>query len=593
MKKLYLLGNEAIAYGLIEGSVLYAFGYPGTPSSEIIEKLIELSKENSIYVEWSINEKVAYENGFGVSISGKRACVIMKHVGLNVASDIFMTSAYTGVKGGLVLIVADDPSAYSSQNEQDSRRYSFFAKIPCFEPSSPQEAKEMATFSFDFSEKFSLPVMIRSVTRVSHGKSEVVLGKIKKKEEKNGFVKNPFQFVMVPPYVIPAEKKLNEKQRIIKSYIEKLPFNPLEIKKDAKIGVIASGICYQYAKEYQNIENLNFSILKIGTYPIPERKVKKLLETSEKILVFEEVEPVIEEIVYRIAKDTNPNCKIYGKLNGYVPMECELSVEKVEASFKKLKGEKITFSSIHSYSSRPPFLCPGCPHIGSFYLLKKTFGKESIYPGDIGCYTLGIQLGVIDTTLCMGSGIGMAPGIARVEKRKNVVAIIGDSTFFHAGIPGLINACYNRANIVVAILDNRTTAMTGFQPHPGTGVIASGEKTKEIKLKDIVKSCGVDKVITINPYKIKKSLSILQKIKNKKGVKVIIFKCPCVLLTNKTKKKKFYVDVSKCNGCKICVGIGCSAIEFKNEKAKINILCTGCGICAEICPKKAMYKTNE
>ena len=589
MKREYMLGNEAIAYGLYEGGVDASFSYPGTPSSEITEKLVEIIGNKNIYVEWSINEKVAYENAYGVSLAGGRSCVIMKHVGLNVAADPFMTSIYTGVKGGILLIVADDPFAHSSQNEQDSRRYWQFSKTVCFEPSSIQEAKNMVIFAFDFSEKISLPVMIRSVTRLSHGKADVSIGCRKKRKGKYIFEKDPSKFVMVPSNARVALKNLLQKQEIIKKEIDKLPFNKLE-KKKGKIGVVACGLTYSYVKEFVETEKISCSILKIGTYPLPEKKVKKFLQDISEVIIFEEGDNVVEELIYFYSKKFNLKNKIYGKTNNFVEKSGELSVDKVEETFSKIKGRRKKTYSI-SLPVRPPVLCAGCPHLGSFYILKKVFGKDAIFTGDIGCYTLGIKLGTIDTCLCMGAGITVGTGVSRFEK-KDVVSIIGDSTFFHTGIPGLINAVYNKSNQVISILDNRTTAMTGHQPHPGTGMNVKGEKTTNIDLKKLVEGCGVKNVIEVDPYEIKKSVKKVKEIKNKDGLKVIIFKRECVLIS-KEKKVQYFVKPEKCKGCKLCLNLGCMAISFKNKKAEIGILCNGCGMCEEICPSGAIEKNEK
>jgi indolepyruvate ferredoxin oxidoreductase alpha subunit len=586
MEKKYLLGNEAIAYGLYEGGVDASFAYPGTPSSEITKALLKISS-NDVYIEWSINEKVAFENAYGVSLTGRRSCAIMKHVGLNVASDSLITSAYTGIKGGFLIIVADDPFAHSSQNEQDSRRYAIFSKIPCFEPSSIQEAKNMVIFAFDFSEKFEIPVLIRSVTRLSHGKSDVIIGKRKKKNEFSEFIKDTEKLVMVPVNARIALKKLNLKNKLIKEEMEKLEFNWIE-KGNGETGIICSGLSYLYVKEYLALSKKSLPVFKISSYPVPEKKISKFLKKLKKIFVFEEGDPVVEEYIYLISKKYEIPVKIFGKMDGSIENEGELSVEKIEKVFEKKKNNKIYTIEI---PIRNPVLCPGCPHLGSFYILKKVFGKDAIYPGDIGCYTLGVKFGMIDTCLCMGASISIGSGIARFEK-KEVVSIIGDSTFFHAGIPALINSVYNNSNHTVAILDNRTTAMTGHQPHPGIGINAKGEKTTEIDIKKLVEGCGVKNILEIDPYEIKKSIEEIKSIKGKEKVKVIIFKRECVLL-GKNKKEKFFIDYEKCKLCKMCLEIGCPAISLKNGKIEIGLLCNGCGMCSQICKFGAINKRKN
>jgi indolepyruvate ferredoxin oxidoreductase, alpha subunit len=594
MRKEYLLGNEAIAYGLLEGGIQASFAYPGTPSSEITEALIHLSKTYGFYTEWSINEKAAYENAYGVSLTGRKAAVIMKHVGLNVASDPFITSAYTGIIGGLVLIVADDPFAHSSQNEQDSRRFAVMAKIPYLEPSSVQEAKDMAASAFSLSEKTGLPVMLRSVTRISHGKSDVVLEEIKPVRIDSSFTKDPEKFVMVPSNARVALKQLNDKQPVLKNLMQKSPFN-IEEKGEWETGVIVSGISYQYIKEIK--ENLPLPIFKVSTYPLPEKSISEFIKDKKKVLVLEEGDTVVEENIYIIAKNTGSDVEIEGKMNGLVPKEGELSTEIVSECLDKISGTHVAKDvrmddDISSLPVRPPVLCPGCSHTGSFYILKKVFGKDTIFPGDIGCYTLGIQLGAIDTCLCMGSGINIGSGISRFEGEREVVSIIGDSTFFHAGITGLINACYNRTNQVIAILDNRTTAMTGHQPHPGTGLTAGGEKNIDIDIEKLAYACGADSVTTIDPYKIKESIEKLKPLKGKKGVRVIIAKRECIFVARE-KRERLQVIAEECTGCKICLQIKCPAITFENNKAVISDYCTGCGICAEICPFDAIKESED
>jgi len=591
MEKKYLLGNEAIAYGLLEGGIEGAFAYPGTPSSEITEKLITLSREYDFYAEWSINEKVAYENAYGVSLAGKRAAVIMKHVGLNVASDAFMTSAYTGIVGGLVIIVADDPFAHSSQNEQDSRRYALFAKVPCFEPSSIQEAKDMAAFAFAFSEKTGLPVIIRSVTRISHGKSDVILGEIPARNRVSSFEKNPAKLVMIPANARIALRELNKKQETIRREMEEIPFNIKE--EGGKTGIIAAGISYLYVKEAVEKKRLPFAVLKVSSYPLPGVQTSSFIKNMEKVLIFEEGDPVVEEFIHVAAKEANPSLKILGKMDNFLQKEGEFSIEKVEEALDRLTGETPERKpEAADLPARAPLLCPGCSHLGSFHILKKVFGKNAVFPGDIGCYTLGIQLGTIDTCLCMGAGINVGSGISRFEKERPVVSVIGDSTFFHSGIPGLINACYNRANLVIAILDNRTTAMTGHQPHPGTGTTAAGEKTLDIDMEKLAYACGASEVVTIDPYKIKESVEKLKKLREGKGVRVIISRRECVFVGKNT-AVKFFVDAEKCTGCKLCMQIKCPAITFEDGKAKITSQCSGCGICAEVCTFDAIGKGEK
>jgi indolepyruvate ferredoxin oxidoreductase alpha subunit len=590
MDRKYMLGNEAIASGLVEAGVRGVFAYPGTPSSEIAQSLIDLSAKHDFYAEWSVNEKVAYENAYGVSLSGRRSAVIMKHVGLNVASDAFMTSAYTGTVGGMVIIVADDPYAHSSQNEQDSRRYAMFARIPCIEPSSIQEARDMSVFAFSLSERTGLPVMIRSVTRISHGKSEVEMDNFPTPPAEGSFKKNPGKLVMVPANARNALKELNSKQAALREESEMMPFDFGEEGNDT--GIIVSGISYQYVKEVKESRKLSHALLKISSLPLAGNKISEFMGRRKTVLVLEEGDPVIEEKVYIEAQKAGLKVRIRGKMDGFMPCEGEYSIETVENAIDRLEGrEPAAAQAPEDLPARAPALCPGCSHLGSFYILKKVFGQDALFPGDIGCYTLGIQLGTIDTCLCMGAGINMGSGISRFEKGKTVVSVIGDSTFFHSGITGLINASYNKADLVIAILDNRTTAMTGHQPHPGTGKTASGEMTSGIDMEKLALACGASTVVTIDPYNIKESVAKLQKVRESGGLRVIISRRGCIFTSPRT-ADRFCVDSESCRGCRLCMQIKCPAITFEEKKARITSQCSGCGICAEICTFGSIRKKD-
>ncbi|MCM8769767.1 MAG: indolepyruvate ferredoxin oxidoreductase subunit alpha [Candidatus Omnitrophica bacterium] len=593
MKRAYLLGNHAVAYGLVEGGLQAAFAYPGTPSSEITEKLASLAEQYRFYVEWSINEKVALETAYGVALSGRRAAAIMKHVGLNVAADPLMTAAYTGVVGGLVIVVADDPGIHSSQNEQDSRQYALFAKLPCFEPASPQEALEMVKFSFAFSEKISQPVIIRLVTRLAHGKAAVTLGqRIELSQSTTGFKKEPSRWVMVPANARQAHRRLNETQKVVAEAMEELEFNYFQPGEEGL--VIASGLTWFYVREVFAKQENNWSLVKIGTYPLPEKLLAKALKRAKKVLVVEEGEPVVEQWVERLLCKINPGATVHGKEDGCLPREGEVSVELVEKAVNQLAGKQMNPKPVPpSLLPRSPVLCPGCPHRASLHLLKKVFGRKAIFPGDIGCYTLGVNIGAIDTCLCMGAGLSTGAGLARLEPDRPVVAIIGDSTFFHAGIPALINATYNQAELVVAILDNRTTAMTGHQPHPGIGYTATGEKTTEIDLEKLCQACGAKQVIILDPYQVAESLSVLKQLKDQPGVRVIIFRRACILLEKTHHRFEITLDEDKCQGCQVCFYLGCPAIEWVNNRPVINNSCTGCGLCVAFCPHQALNKYEK
>jgi indolepyruvate ferredoxin oxidoreductase alpha subunit len=619
-QKLFLLGNEAIARGAIEAGVQVAAAYPGTPSSEILETLAKVAPESGIYVEWSTNEKVAFEVALSASICGARAMASMKHVGVNVAHDPLMTASYIGAKGGLVLLSADDPWAWSSQNEQDNRYIAEQGYIPVLEPSSVQEAKDMMADAFRLSEKFKHLFMVRSVTRISHGRSDVVLGEIDRGKRQVAFDKDRSWLVYTP-----AEARINRPLMIarfekIKEAVNTLAYNQLKLAKGARLGLIACGLSYSYALEAIKWLGLDdrISVLKIGTpHPLPEALVKQLLKSVDEILVVEELEPFVENHVKAIAGEVGIPVKIHGK--DLIPVIGELSTRIVTEAISKLTDAKppVNFTELDKRAIetapllpwRPPALCPGCPHRASFYVIKtaaqrvaRDYGKETlpIYPGDIGCYTLGYTppLEAVDTTICMGASIGIANGLAHVVEVP-IIAHIGDSTFFHAGIPPLVNAVYNKANITVAILDNSATAMTGFQPHPGTGYTATGETTASIKVEDIARACGIKFVEVVDPFDIKKAIDITTKAIRFEGPSVIVFRQLCAMIDQRAKKHRgkkivpYRVDQEKCSDkCDACVKLlGCPAIIKENGQTVIDSsLCTGCGICAQICPYNAILQ---
>ncbi|MDD4127041.1 MAG: indolepyruvate ferredoxin oxidoreductase subunit alpha, partial [Methanomicrobium sp.] len=479
----YMLGNEAIAHACCEADLDFASGYPGTPSSEVIDTL-RSQKERDFYIEWSVNEKVALENALGAAWTGIRSLVTMKHVGLNVAADPLMTSGYTGIKGGLVILSADDPYAHSSQNEQDSRNYAKFAKIACLDPSNVQEAHDMMKSAYALSEEFALPVLFRPTTRICHSKSNVELSSCGQEHRTGKFEKDPKQYVVIPVHTRVLHKKLNEKQNALSEKLIELGLNYAEVK--GKTAVITGGIAAEYVRE---IIPDNVSFAKIGAYPINRKWLMEFVSKHDKLLVIEELSPVIEEEVRQFASKT----EIFGKINGCVPYEGELDPESAAFAFEKAGfSHKKTFKApepVQNLPPRPPILCAGCSHRATFYAMKKVFGKNAIYPSDIGCYTLGIQLGTVDTTICMGASITVGSGIAHSGEENDIVCTIGDSTFLHTGIQGLLNAAYNGANMTIVILDNRITAMTGHQPNPNTGLTAKGDISPTISIESICRSC--------------------------------------------------------------------------------------------------------
>lgn len=585
MGRKYILGNEAIAHACLESGVNFISGYPGTPSSEVIDTL-RAQPDPSYYVEWSVNEKVALENALAAAWCGLRALCTMKHVGLNVAADPLMTSAYTGVTGGLVILSADDPFAHSSQNEQDSRCYAHFARVPCLDPATLQEAHDMIPEAFRISEEFGIPVIFRPTTRICHSKGDVELKEAVAVHREGEFHKNPRNYVVIPAHTRVLHKMLNEKQSAIRKRLVERGFNNYQIR--GKIAIIASGIGATYVQE---ILPNGVSFLKIGAYPIDEEWLGDFVRKHERVLVIEELAPEVEEIVRQVAG----NIPVFGKKNGFAPYEGELSpllVADIMAKAGFIKQDPYPLSDpIQNLPPRPPILCAGCLHRSAFYAIKKVF-KDAIYPSDIGCYTLGLQLGVVDTTICMGASITVASGMSHAGDPRDIVCTIGDSTFLHTGIQGLINAVYNGANITVVILDNRITAMTGHQPNPNTGITACGVESPPVSLDAICRACGVDFVENVDPYDITGMVNILQEVKKRKGVKVVIAKQMCVISARRAgvKRGRYTVNADLCTGCGTCVRFGCPAIEFADEHARINDLCSGCSVCVQLCPTGAIVR---
>ncbi len=590
----YLLGNAAIARGLLEAGVGVAAGYPGTPSSEIIETLVDLKGDRPMHIEWSVNEKVALEVAAGASWAGTRAAATMKHVGLNVAADPFMTLAYLGVGAGLLVICADDPFCHSSQNEQDSRRYAQFASIPCLDPSDPAEAKDMAVYGFELSEKFNIPVMLRPTTRVSHARADVDVGTDWPISGGHQFVKNPARRVALPVHARPLHTELITKQAAIEEELKVAPWNRLCLRGSA--GVIASGIAGLYAEEAISDLDLDVSLLCIGTYPVPTKMICSMLEHVSRVLVVEELEPVVEEQVERLARKVNPEVEILGK-GGCISREGELDFLPVRNAIARMQGlpEKAALPNVAAgiLPPRPPALCPGCSHRATYYAMRKVFGKKAIFPSDIGCYTMAVGMGTVDTCLCMGASITLASGIRFGGETEGICCSLGDSTFLHGGMTGLLNAAYNKSRITVTILDNSTTAMTGHQPHPGTGMTATGDATVQVSLEDLARALGAGLVEVVDPYDLDRTLECFRRAKEFPGLSVVIARQPCVIKARRSgaRPRPFRVG-DDCQGCRICVDFGCPAIEFEGEKARINSLCTGCGVCARICPSSSIMEVE-
>ena len=591
--RLLLLGNEAIARGLIEAGVGVAATYPGTPSSEIGGVLEKIAAPAGMYFEYSVNEKVAVEVAGAAAVSGVRSFAFMKHVGLNVASDAFMTLSYTGVRAGMVIMTADDPSCHSSQNEQDNRYYAKLGLYPMLEPSTPAEAKDMVVESFRLSELLKAPVLLRTTTRVNHARGAVDLKKASPPMREGHFDKDPQRFVPVPANArLGRMEQLKRMERATKmSEGSSLNF----VVGSSRTGVVTSGVTYTYAREWLK----DVEILKLGfTNPLPEEKVRRFLEGKHRVVVLEELEPYLEDEVRRIAQQSGINVEILGKRTGHLPRAFEYSPDLILSlsSILSVKREKEPLPPISlQLPSRPPVLCAGCPHRATYYAVKRAVGKEgAIYSSDIGCYTLGIQppMQCADLVLCMGSSVGAAGGFATATGQK-VVAFIGDSTFFHAGIPPLINASYNRHKFTLVILDNRTTAMTGHQPNPGVGRDYGDVRSPGLELEPLVRACGVDFVRTVDPYDIKATIEVMKEAVEHDGLSVVVSRHPCPLLKSKEGKLapvRYQINQDKCVKCYTCVSrFSCPALSKEGGPVSIDLsLCIGCGGCAQICPKQAI-----
>ncbi len=593
MAKKLLSGNEALALGAYDAGVMVAAAYPGTPSTEILENL---SGFKDIYAEWSTNEKVAMEVGLGASYAGVRSLVSMKHVGLNVAGDPFMAASITGVKGGLVVITADDPGMHSSQNEQDNRHYARLAKIPMLEPADSQEAYDIMPYAFAISEEFDTPVMVRSTTRISHSKSVVETGAGRMiTKENQGFEYDFSKFVMLPSCAHKRHPIMEERLLKLAEYCETLPLNKI-IEGDGRIGIITAGVAYSHACEVFT----EASFLKLAmAYPLPKRLIKRFAAQVDKLLVIEELDPFMEEQIKAMGID------VIGK--DFIPLTGELSPDIIEEAAVKagLLSQKIETKVDYKepkLPARPPLFCPGCPHSGTYHVLSG-LGQRSNLPGktkkepklvitgDIGCYTLGAlpPLNAMDTCACMGAGIGQALGMEKAGENERIVAVIGDSTFLHSGITGLVNAVYNKGRITVIILDNRTTAMTGHQEHPGTGVTAQGETTAITELEPLVRGIGVEDVKVINAWDIKTLRAGIKDSIYSDELSVVIVRGACAV--RKKKSGAIFVDEKLCNRCNSCLMLGCPAIRKQDDRIVIDAsLCAGesCSLCVQICPRKAI-----
>ncbi|MFH1242146.1 MAG: indolepyruvate ferredoxin oxidoreductase subunit alpha [Pseudomonadota bacterium] len=606
-KEMLLLGNEAIARGALEAGVSFATCYPGTPSSEIPEQFFAISRETDLYFEYSTNEKVALEVGAAAAISGLRTMVTMKHVGLNVAADPLMTLAYVGVKGGMVIVNADDPSLFSSQNEQDNRYYGRLSGLPMLEPTSPQEMKDMTVAAFDLSERLELPVIMRTTTRLNHIRGAVTLGEMGTVKTKDTFQKNPFHFVCVPAVSRNLHKLLVEKFGKAMQESDGSPYN--QIIGNGKWGIVANGVSFNYVSDA--VADLGISertsILKLGfSWPLPKGLCTRFLKQVDRVLVVEELEPVNENDLKAIAQENGVTIPIKGKGVGGLSRLYEYDPGMVRKAIAKYFGvdyqapEGYDLSDLPTLPARPPNLCAGCPHRATYYAVKEVYGADAIKPTDIGCYTLGLlpPISMADLVICMGSSVSSSCGFSRATDQE-VVSFIGDSTFFHSGITGLINAVHNNHKFTLVILDNGTTAMTGHQPHPGVDTAPMGIERTRVSLEELVRGCGVKDIHVVSPFKLKKTIESVRAAKEYDGVSVVISREFCPLFARATGQQKkirpFHIDPNKCKNHRSCIKkLACPAMYLEGEQVEINRdLCIGCTVCAQICPENAILPLKE
>ena len=591
--KKFLMGNEAIGLGAIHAGVNLVAGYPGTPSTEILETVAK-NNDGSIHVEWSVNEKAALEVAAGGAYAGARVLVTMKQVGLNVASDPLMSLAYVGVKGAMVIVSADDPGPISSQTEQDTRHFAHFCKLPVFDPSSPEEAYEMIKDAFDYSEKYQTPVLFRPTTRICHGCGDILVDEKYEKHIPEGFVKDTMRWVIFPRTSFLNHQMIEKRNPQIGDEFSSYRFNT--ITGSGKKGICTHGASYGYVMENLEGSNGEAKVFKVATpFPFPEKQALDFLRGLDEVMCFEELDPVLERELIYICGKYGLNVKIHGKIDGCVQSAGENSAEsvaKVLESFLGIKPTESAFPKPPELPVRPPVLCAGCPHRASFYAVKQAVkGRKAVFSGDIGCYTLGnaMPLDMVDTCLCMGADVTIAQGLHIIEPDTLNFSFIGDSTFFASGITGVVNAVYNQNDIILIVLDNSTTAMTGHQPHPGTGVTMMGEVAQKVSIEAILKAIGLTSVETVDPLDLSAAVGAVQRAAEKSGVRAVIFKSPCIAVTKSEKK---YEITDKCVGCKKCISqLGCPAIVIDEGRVTVEkSLCFGCSLCAQVCPVGAIEK---
>ncbi len=606
-----LMGNHAIARGALEAGVRVVAGYPGTPSSEILTSLAGDADRHGVHVEWSTNEKVAYEVAYGAALGGVRALVTTKHLGVNVLSDALLVSAYTGVNGGLVVVTADDIHPFSSQNAEDTRYYARLAKIPCIEPTNVQEAKDMMSDAFRISEALQLPVLFRVTDRICHAKSDATLGEINRLDREPSFVKDDARYVMIAPNARRRVSWLNAQMDAAAALSENYPGNRIDMADSPELGVIASGVTYEHTVEALNVLGLRgrVSVLKLTfTNPLPRQMIASFLKVHRKVLVVEEIEPIIEKEVNSVAHQLGIKSKIHGKLDGFIPREHELTPDRVGIGVTRILKLDDSSLEMPEYKTpemirRIPNLCAGCPHAASYYALKqavKRMGGGGAVTGDRGCYNQGTNppLSAIDTCVCMGASISMASGLYHAGVEGPIVAVIGDGTFLHNGVQPLVNAVHNTADITVMILDNGWTGMTGHQPNANTGITATGKHVPKVSIEEMVRASGVKHVQVVSPYDVKETIYAIVAAMKHKGPAVVVSRQVCPVQDHRLRKRageklsftRYAVNPERCTGCLQCVNsVGCPALDITDGRIKINqAQCIGCGVCAQVCPLKAI-----
>lgn len=603
MHREFLMGNEAMAMGALAAGVDVVAGYPGTPSTEVLETVARRNPGH-VYVEWSVNEKAGLEVAAGAAYAGARSLVTMKQVGLNVASDPLMSLSYVGVKGGMVVLVADDPGPISSQTEQDTRTFAAYAKLPLLDPSDPQEAYEMMGEAFELSEELGCPVIVRPTTRVDHGSADVLVADEGDwaRRTPEGFVRDPGRWVIFPALSVRAHAAIEardaELSRRLSSYARNALRQTAGPDARPRLGVATHGISATYVAEALR-EGDDVRVLRVATpYPFPDDLAERFLDGLEEVLCVEELDPVIERALVRVCGLTGRRVRICGKLTGDVQPAGENTVASVTAALDRFLGREAGTGRAGEVEPpqlpvRPPVLCAGCPHRASFYAVKRAMrGRKAVFCGDIGCYTLGnaAPLDMVDTCLCMGAGINIAQGVTRVEPDTAAFAFVGDSTFFASGITGVVNAFYNQANMTLVVLDNSTTAMTGHQPHPGTGRTMMGQVVERVSIERVLLAIGLRVVETVDPLDLDAAVATVRRVAEEPGVKAIVFRSPCVVLARPQARSA--VDAERCVGCLRCVReLGCPALVPDAATGKVTIdaaQCTGCTLCEQLCPTHAI-----